>query len=146
MAEKGKKMYSKGYVLAQANEIAKKAGLDGVFLAGPPKNLNEEEYAQFMDRFKKEINKTLIHIKNVKGAKGETIELNKKQLCAGIQYFRMMYYHLLPYLNPDSEKAVDILKIVKVCDQTIKGLWQQMSEESINVSLKIPDLDEDQEE
>lgn len=139
MAEKGKKMYSKGYVVAQANEIAKKAGLDGAILFGPPKDLNEEEYAKFINRFKKEVNEQLLH----KGTKTQDIELDRKELCAGIQFLKTMYEPYLKYLDPDSDLAAELLMIVRTCDLVIKRVWENISEKSIvSVTIEIPNFND----
>ena len=138
-----KKMYNKSFIQAQATEMAKAAGLEGISLVGVHDDLTEEEYQEYMDQVKQKIAESLLQIKNSKSKKAEKIVLNKKQLCAGIQFLRMLYDPYLNDLDPDSEEAADALKFVNSCDRMNKILWALMGDDdTINVPFEIPDFSE----
>ena len=138
-----KKMYNKSFIQAQATEMAKAAGLEGISLVGVHDDLTEEEYQEYMDQVKQKIAESLLQIKNSKSKKAEKIVLNKKQLCAGIQFLRMLYDPYLNDLDPDSEEAADALKFVNGCDRMNKILWALMGDnDTINVPFEIPDFSE----
>ena len=136
-----KKMYNKSFIQAQATEMAKAAGLEGISLVGVHDDLNEEEYQEYMDQVKQKIAESLLQIKNSKGKKAEKVVLTKKQFCAGIQFLKMLYYPYLNNLDPDSEEAADALKFVNSCDRMNKMLWALMDyDDTINVPFEIPSL------
>lgn len=133
---KSKKMYNKSFIQAQATEMAKAAGLEGISLVGVHDDLTEEEYQQYMKQVKQKITESLFQIKNSKDKKIEKVVLNKKQLCAGIQFLKILYYPYLNDLDPDSEEAADDLKFVNSCDRMNKKLWALMGDDEINRSIK----------
>ena len=138
---KRKKMYNKSFIQAQATEMAKAAGLEGISLVGVHDDLTEEEYQEYMDQVKQKIAESLLQIKNSKGKKAEKVVLTKKQFCAGIQFLKMLYYPYLNNLDPDSEEAADALKFVNSCDRMNKMLWALMDyDDTINVPFEIPSL------
>lgn len=138
---KSKKMYNKSFIQAQATEMAKAAGLEGISLVGVHDDLNEEEYQEYMDQVKQKIAESLLQIKNNKGKKAEKVVLTKKQMCAAIQFLKMLYYPYLNNLDPDSEEAADALKFVNSCDRMNKMLWALMDyDDTINVPFEIPDF------
>lgn len=137
---KSKKMYNKSFIQAQATEMAKAAGLKGISLVGVHDDLTEEEYQEYMDQVKQKIAESLLQIKNSKDKKIEKVVLNKRQLCAGIQFLKILYYPYLNDLDPDSEEAADALKFVNSCDRMNKKLWALMDDDEINVPFEIPDL------
>lgn len=137
----GKKMYNKSFIQAQATEMAKAAGLEGISLVGVHDDLTEEEYQEYMDQVKQKIAESLLQIKNNKGKKAEKVVLTKKQMCAAIQFLEMLYYPYLNDLDPDSEEAADALKFVNGCDRMNKMLWALMGDDdTINVPFEIPDF------
>ncbi|MCT6891268.1 MAG: hypothetical protein M3Z87_16675 [Lactobacillus sp.] len=138
---KSKKMYNKSFIQAQATEMAKAAGLEGISLVGVHDDLTEEEYQEYMKQVKQKITESLFQIKNSKNKKIEKVVLNKKQLCAGIQFLKILYYSYLNDLDPDSEEAADALKFVNSCDRMNKMLWALMDyDDTINVPFEIPSL------
>lgn len=91
------------------------------------------------------ITDALINLKNSKGKKSEKVVLNKKQICAGIQFSEMLYYPYLKDLNPDSEEAAYALKFINSCDRMNKMLWALMGDDDkINFPFEIPDLSEEE--
>lgn len=103
-------------------------------------DLTEEEYQEYMKLVKQKITESLFQIKKSKDKKIEKVVLNKKQLCAGIQFLKILYYPYLNDLDPDSEEAADALKFVNSCDRMNKKLWALMDDDEINVPFEIPDL------
>lgn len=117
----GKKMDSKAFVRKQAINIAK-------------------------ETVKQIITDALISFKNSEDQKNEKVVLNKKQICAGIQFSEMLYYPYLNDLDPDSEEAIYALKFIDSCDRMNKMFWALMDDDDkITIPLEIPDLSEEEE-
>ena len=77
----------------------------------------------------------------MKTKKNEKVVLNKKQICAGIQFSEMLYYPYLKDLDPDSEEAIYALKFINSCDRMNKMFWALMGDDDkITIPLEIPDL------
>lgn len=116
-----KKMDSKAFAREQATNIAK-------------------------ETVKQIITDALISFKNSEDQKNEKVVLNKKQICAGIQFSEMLYYPYLKDLDPDSEEAIYALKFINSCDRMNKMFWALMGDDDkINIPLEIPDLSEEEE-
>ena len=138
---KSKKMYNKSFIQAQATEMAKAAGLEGISLVGVHDDLNEEEYQEYMDQVKQKIAESLLQIKNSKSKKDAKVVLTKKQMCAAIQFLEMLYNPYLDNLNPDTQEAEDLMNFIDGMDRIIKLYWALMGDDdTINVPFEIPDF------
>lgn len=67
----GKKIYTKEYVRAQATEMAKAAGLNGIHIAGIPEDLNEKKYKDLIDSLKQVIDLSVHQLKKTQDPKTE---------------------------------------------------------------------------
>lgn len=78
----------------------------------------------------------------------EKILLNRKQLCASIQFLEDPCYAYFQKLGPDGEASkTTVLMLSVFFEQMTKKIWQRLNnDDEITLPLKIPDLDEDQEE
>lgn len=78
----------------------------------------------------------------------EKILLNRKQLCASIQFLEDPCYAYFQKLGPDGEASKTAVLLLSVFfEQMTKKIWQRLNnDDEITLSLEIPDLDEDQEE
>ena len=78
----------------------------------------------------------------------EKIVLNKKQLCASIQFLEDPCYAYFQKLGPDGEASkTTVLMLSVFFEQMTKKIWQRLNnDDEITLPLEVPDLDEDQEE
>lgn len=78
----------------------------------------------------------------------EKILLNRKQLCASIQFLEDPCYAYFQKLGPDGEASkTTVLMLSVFFEQMTKKIWQRLNnDDEITLPLEIPDLDEDQEE
>lgn len=75
----------------------------------------------------------------------EKILLNRKQLCASIQFLEDPCYAYFQKLGPDGEASkTTVLMLSIFFEQMTKKIWQQSKDDDeITLPLEIPDLDED---
>lgn len=78
----------------------------------------------------------------------EKILLNRKQLCASIQFLEDPCYAYFQKLGPDGEASkTTVLMLSVFFEQMTKKIWQRLNnDDEITLPLEIPDLDENQEE
>lgn len=75
----------------------------------------------------------------------EKILLNRKQLCASIQFLEDPCYAYFQKLGPDGEASkTTVLMLSVFFEQMTKKIWQRLNnDDEITLSLEIPDLEED---
>lgn len=75
----------------------------------------------------------------------EKILLNRKQLCASIQFLEDPCYAYFKELDPDGEASkTTVLMLSVFFEQMTKKIWQRLNnDDEITLSLEIPDLEED---
>ncbi|QHJ83615.1 MAG: hypothetical protein [Caudoviricetes sp.] len=84
-----------------------------------------------------------------KDTKTAKIVLNKKQLCASIQFLESPCYSYLKKIDidPDGEESKAIVLVLSVFfEQMTKQIWQRLNDDDkVTVPLKVPDLNEEEE-
>lgn len=80
-----------------------------------------------------------------KNTKMEKVVLNRKQLCAGIQFLEDPCYSYFKELDPDGEVSKTAVLMLSIFfEQMTKKIWQQSKDDDeITLPLEIPDLEED---
>lgn len=75
----------------------------------------------------------------------EKILLNRKQLCASIQFLEDPCYAYFQKLGPDGEASkTTVLMLSVFFEQMTKKIWQRLNnDDEITLPLKIPNLEED---
>lgn len=81
------------------------------------------------------------------GQKMEKVVLNRKQLCASIQFLEDPCYSYFKELDPDGEVSKTAVLILSVFfEQMTKKIWQRLNnDDEITLPLKVPDLNEEEE-
>ena len=84
-----------------------------------------------------------------KNPKTSKIVLNKKQLCASIQFLEGPCYSYFKKtdIDPDGEESKAIVLMLSVFfEQMTKQIWQRLNDDDkVTVLLKVPDLNEEEE-
>ena len=80
------------------------------------------------------------------GQKIEKVVLNRKQLCASIQFLEDPCYSYFKELDPDGEVSKTAVLILSVFfEQMTKKIWQRLNnDDEITLPLKVPDLNEEE--
>ena len=80
-----------------------------------------------------------------KDPKMEKVVLNRKQLCAGIQFLEDPCYAYFQKLGPDGEASkTTVLMLSVFFEQMTKKIWQRLNnDDEITLPLEVPDLEED---